>query len=155
MGAPVTMSHWLATLGPSVPSPEPNGYSLSRGTLLTLLTLDVRPNRPNYPTFAELNVSIGNIVSSVSHDFVCWTEVPLFADQQYTKAASATVAGTLLSGRAMKAPFLGVADEPGPVILLGLVQTPEPLGAGTGTTADVRVIERTDGGTPRAVFTPF
>src|SRR5207302_8097479 len=106
-------------------------------------------------TFVEFDVSIGNIVSSVSHDFVCWTEVQLFADQQHTTAASASVAGTLLSGRAAKAPFLGVSDEPGPVILLGLLQPREPLAAGMRTRADVRVIERTDGVTPRAIFAPF
>jgi hypothetical protein len=70
-------------------------------------------------------------------------------------AASATTAGTLLSGRAVKAPSLGISDEPGPVILLGLVQTPEPVAAGMGSRADVKVIERTDRITPRAIFTPF
>jgi hypothetical protein len=123
--------------------------------LLTLLTLDVRPNRPNSPIFVELNVSMGNTVSLVSNDFVCWTEVPLFADQQCTTAASATVAGTLLSGRVVKTPLLGISDEPRPIILHGLVQTREPRAAGMGRRADARVIGRTDGVAPRVNFAVF
>ena len=94
-----------------------------RNASLILLTLDVRSNRPNYPTFVSLDYyNEAEVRASASWDFLCWAEVqPSDADSRLS--GMRTRNGVAMSGQAVKTPFGGISDIPGPVTLLGLVQT--------------------------------
>ena len=101
-------------------------------TELTLLTLDVRSNQPNFPTFVPLDFYNANEAPlSTFLEFVCWTEVALsnvngavdFIDPNLTGVNMQTLKGLVTSGPANKIPFIGIADTPGPVTLLGIVRT--------------------------------
>jgi hypothetical protein len=142
----------VPALGPSIEAAQ---YRLSGETSMALLTLDVRANQPNYPTVAELRFQNGKDLSLMSRDFVCWTEQPLSGEQQHPILAAAGSSNGMLFGRAQKVPFLGISDEPGPVILLGLVETREPRASVSETRAYTMVIPRTDGISARVAFTAF
>src|SRR6516165_8940364 len=123
-------------------SPLPN--ILSR-TNLNFLTLDVLSNAPNDPTFVNLdfwNESLGTAVGSTNpafehltstfREFVCWDQVPLsaLAGGNLTQAFQGTRKGVVIAGPAQKvrdgnAP----GDTPGPVTLIGLVETIEGTAA--------------------------
>jgi hypothetical protein len=104
-------------------------------TDLTLLTLDVLSNRSNYPVFVDLNFYNANeYLVSTFHEFVCWTEVSLsgvnlpdssddFVSANLTVADMGTQKGLVVSGQAIKSPYAGITDQPGPVTLLGIVTT--------------------------------
>jgi hypothetical protein len=116
--------------------------------ILTLLTLDVRSNRSNNPVFVDLNFYAGNPSAlgsenllSTFTEFLCWTEQRI--DASIDPNLTTTVMGRkgqLSSGRAEKFPFAGVADNIGPVTLLGLFEAIEGP---------------TPGSNARAYFTPF
>jgi hypothetical protein len=122
--------HYQA-LGTTIPSNMefhklPGPLSSDQAFLL-LMTLDVRLNRPNYPTFVDLDFrSDENVRASTSRSFTCWAEMrnPNI-DAYFTLVGTPTGSGIVLSGRAMKVPFGGISDIPGPVSLLGLVPTGE------------------------------
>ena len=108
-------------------------------TFLVFLTLNVRLNQPNAPTFVDLdfyNESAGPTSStnpsferllSTFFEFVCWNQMQLSAiDPNLTQAFMGTRKGIVIAGPAQKvhdgnAP----ADPPGPVTLIGLVETIE------------------------------
>jgi len=94
-------------------------------TDLTLLTLDVLSNRPNYPTFVDLDFYNANeYLLSTYWEFICWTEVSLTdINPNLTEAGMFTRKGLVVSGPAVKFPFVGIADIAGPVTLLGIVET--------------------------------
>jgi hypothetical protein len=94
-----------------------------RNASLILLNLDVRLNRPNYPTFVSLDFyNEAEIRASASWDFLCWAQVqPADADTRLSGMRSRN--GVAMSGQAVKSPFGMISDIPGPVTLLGLVQT--------------------------------
>jgi hypothetical protein len=122
--------------------PLPNVFSKSS---LIFLTLDVRAGQPNAPTFVNLdfsNESLGNGVGSTNPafehltstflEFVCWSQVPLsdLAGGSLTQAFQRTRKGIVIAGPAEKlqdgnAP----GDRPGPVTLIGLVETVEGTAA--------------------------
>jgi hypothetical protein len=89
-------------------------------TLLTLLTLDLISNRPNNPTFVDFHIEAGASLS-VSHEFVCWSEVRLI-DVDSNLNQSLGVQAGLESGDAEKVAIAGVDDARGPVSLIGLVE---------------------------------
>ena len=93
-----------------------------RNASLILLTLDVRANRPNYPTFVRLDYyNEAELRASTSWDFLCWAQVqPSEADSRLS--GMRTRNGVAMSGQAVKTPFAGISDIPGPVTLLGLVK---------------------------------
>jgi len=99
----------------------------SSEAVLIVLTLDVRLNRPNYPTFIDLDfLSDQDIKASTSRNFTCWGEIPNpNIDAHFTLAGARTRNAVALSGRAIKVPFAGISDIPGPVTVLGLVPTEE------------------------------
>ena len=123
-------------------APLPNVLSK---TSLNLLTLDVLSNQPNSPTFVALNFwneSLGSAVGSTnpafehltssSVEFVCWVQVPLsaLAGGNLTQSFQGTRKGVVVAGPAQKlrdghAP----GDRPGPVTLIGLVETVEGTAA--------------------------
>jgi hypothetical protein len=123
-------------------APLPN--VLSR-TSLIFLTLNVAANQPNDPTLVNLdfwNESLGNAVGSTnpafehltssSVEFVCWVQVPLsaLAGGNLTQSFQGTRKGVVVAGPAQKlrdghAP----GDRPGPVTLIGLVETVEGTAA--------------------------
>jgi hypothetical protein len=128
---------------------------LSSGeAFLILLTLDVRANRPNYPTIIDLELRSdqgGRI--SIARNFICWTEIrnPNI-DGQYTLTGARIRDGIVISGQAVKVPFVGISDIPGPVTLLGLV----PAATGGPWSMDqAYVVKRFDGIDPKTVFVPF
>jgi hypothetical protein len=106
-------------------------------TDLTLLTLDVLSNRSNSPVFVDLNFYNANeFLVSTFHEFICWTEVSLsgvnlpedselpFISSNLTAASMGTQKGLVVSGQAVKVPFVALpTDTPGPVTLLGIVTT--------------------------------
>ena len=114
-------------------------------TNLNFLTLNVLSNRPNNPTFVNLdfwNESLGSAVGSTNPafehrtssftEFVCWTQVPLsaLAGGSLTQAFQGTRKGVVIGGPATKiADGNAPADHPGPVTLLGLVETIEGTAA--------------------------
>jgi hypothetical protein len=104
-------------LGPA----PPGGFATAS---ITLLTLDVRSNRPNLPTFVPLEFfNEDGQRTSTSIEFVCWTEQRLDAiDPNLTFEQMGTRWGLAFSGQAIKRPFLGVSDKPGPVTLMGLIE---------------------------------
>jgi hypothetical protein len=127
----------------------------SNQAFLILLTLDVRVNRPNYPTFVDLDYrSDLGIRASTSWNFICWTEIQHpNIDANFTLAGAQNRNGVVLAGRAMKVPYAGISDIPGPVTLLGLVPTAE--GRGRLTTEPAYIVQRFDGSKPTTVFVPF
>ena len=123
---------------------------------LILLTLDVRLNRPNYPTFIDLDFRSAEAVrASTSRDFTCWTEIQNpNIDTNFTLAGARAPAGAVvISGRAIKVPFGGISDIPGPVTLLGLVPTDE--GRGRRSMDPAYIVKRFDDNKPTTVFVPF
>jgi hypothetical protein len=102
----------------------PGGF---RTTFITLLTLDVRSNRPNLPTFVpfEFFDQDGRRIGTGT-EFVCWTEQRLDvlnANLTFTEMGSRW--GLAFSSQAMKFPWAGISDTPGPVTLLGLIEVRE------------------------------
>ena len=128
--------------------------SASEGFLI-LLTLDVRVNRPNYPTFIDLDFrSEQGARASTSWNFICWVEIRNPGiDVNFTLAGAYTHNGTVISGEAVKVPFAGISDIPGPVTLLGLVPTDESRGRWTMDPA--YVAKRFATSKPTTVFVPF
>ena len=126
----------------------------SSGAFLILLTLDVRLNRPNYPTFIdfEFRTSQGTRAST-SWDFRCWSEIrnPNI-DADFTLAGARTRNAVILAGQAIKVPFGGISDIPGPVTLLGLVPSDEDNGRWTLDLA--YIVNRFDLGKPTAILVP-
>jgi hypothetical protein len=95
-------------------------------TSLTLLTLDVRSNDFNYPTVVDLDFfTTGEALLSTSTVFACWTEVPLAAIDPNLTETFMGRKGLVQSAEAEKVPILGIADNAGPVTLLGLIETNE------------------------------
>jgi len=96
-------------------------------TSLTLLTLDVRSSSFNYPTFVNLRFwSPNEVPLSTSTSFICWEEVRITAiNTNLTEAFMLGRKGLVESGGAFKIPIAGIADTPGPVTLLGIVETNE------------------------------
>jgi len=110
-------------------------------TNFNFLTLDVRSNQPNSPTFINLhfwNESLGSAVGSSNPafehltstftEFVCWTQVPLSAlgGGNLTQAFQGTRKGLVIAGPANKlADGNAPQDPPGPVTLIGLIETVE------------------------------
>jgi len=121
---------------------------------LILLTLDVRANRPNYPTVIDLELrSDQGLRTSTARNFVCWTEIQNpNIDATYTLAGARIRDGIVISGQAVKVPFSGISDIPGPVTLLGLV----PTDSGPSRSMDQAYIaKRFDSAKPKTVFVPF
>jgi hypothetical protein len=100
-------------------------------TDLTLLTLDVFSNRPNDPVSVDLDFFNANeVLLSTSTEFICWDEVRLTEiDPNLTVDGMQTRKGLVVSGPAIKFPFLGIVDPTvGPggfTSLLGIVTTVE------------------------------
>jgi hypothetical protein len=114
-------------------------------TALVFLTLDVRAGQPNSPTFVNLdftNESLGTAsatnpasehLTSSFLEFVCWVQAPLSglpSGAALTQAFQTTRKGIVVGGPAEKmrdgnAP----GDTPGPVTLIGLVETVEGTAA--------------------------
>jgi hypothetical protein len=105
-------------------------------TDLTLLTLDVRSNRSNNPVYVDLNFYNANeFLVSTFTEFICWAELSLsgvnlpassedFINPNLTAASMGTQKGLVVSGPAIKIPFVANAADPvGPVTLLGIVTT--------------------------------
>jgi hypothetical protein len=90
-------------------------------------------NRPNYPTFIDLEFrSSQGTRASTSWDFRCWSEIRSpNIDADFTLAGARTRNAVILAGQAIKVPFGGISDIPGPVTLLGLVPTDEDSGRWT------------------------
>jgi hypothetical protein len=123
-------------------APLPN--ILSR-TAITFLTLDVLSNQPNSPTFINLdfwNESLGSAVGSTNpafehltstfREFVCWDQAPLsaLAGGNLTQAFQGTRKGVVIAGPAVKlADGNAPLDPPGPVTLIGMVETTEGTAA--------------------------
>jgi hypothetical protein len=114
-------------------------------TAITFLTLDVLSNQPNDPTFINLNFwneSLGNAVGSSNPafehltssftEFVCWVQAPLsaLAGGNLTQAFQGTRKGIVIAGPATKlADGNAPGDTPGPVTLIGVVETTEGTAA--------------------------
>jgi hypothetical protein len=110
-------------------------------TSLTFMYLDLLSNQPNSPVFVPLNFyneSLGSAVGSSNPafehltstftEFVCWTQVPLsaLAGGNLTQAFQGTRKGVVIAGPAQKiADGNAPGDPPGPVTLIGLVETIE------------------------------
>jgi hypothetical protein len=110
-------------------------------TNLNFLTLDVRSNAPNDPTLVNLNFwneSLGTAVGSTNPafehltstavEFVCWTQTPLSAlgGGNLTQVFQGARKGVLIAGPANKvADGNAPGDPPGPVTLIGLIETVE------------------------------
>ena len=125
-----------------------------RNASLILLTLDVRSNRPNYPTFVSLDYyNEAEIRASASWDFLCWAQVrPADADTRLS--GMRTRNGVAMSGQAVKSPFGMISDIPGPVTLLGLVQTSD--GSSHGSMDRTYIFNSLDKGNPiPTVFLPL
>src|SRR5215475_10950360 len=95
-------------------------------TSLTLLTLDVRSSSFNYPTFVNLRFwsPLENLLST-STAFICWEEVKIVNINSNLTEAFMGRKGLVESTGAFKIPIAGILDNPGPVTLLGLVETIE------------------------------
>ena len=130
------------------------GPPRSSAAFLILLTLDVRANRPNYPTFIDLDFrGEGGVRTSTSWNFRCWTEIQSPGiDANFALAGARTRNGVLISGAAIKVPYGGISDIPGPVTLLGLVPTDE--GGGGRTMDPAYVLKRFEIGKSTTVFVP-
>jgi hypothetical protein len=114
-------------------TPVPNTFSsvVSSGSL-TLLTLDVKSNRPNNPVFVDFDFFGGNpsVIGnenqlSTSTHFICWTEIALTDIDANLTSAFMGRKGEFVSSHAEKSPIFGIADDSGPVTLLGLFETTE------------------------------
>jgi hypothetical protein len=130
------------------------GPVASGEAFLILLTLDVRASRPNYPTVIDLELrSDQGVRASTARNFVCWTEIQNpNIDGQFTLAGARTRDGVVISGQAVKVPFSGISDIPGPVTLLGLL----PADSGLGRSMDqAYIVKRFDSAKPKTVFVPF
>jgi hypothetical protein len=130
------------------------GVPPSHAAFLILLTLDVRVNRPNYPTLIDLEFhGDGGLRTSTSWNFRCWTEIQNpDTDANLALAGARTRNGVLISGAAIKVPYGGISDIPGPVTLLGLVPSDQARG---GRTMDrAYVLKRFDVSKPTTVFVP-
>jgi hypothetical protein len=126
----------------------------SSAAFLILLTLDVRLNRPNYPTFIDLEFrSSQGARASTAWDFRCWSEIRSpNIDAEFTLAGARTRNAVILAGQAIKVPFGGISDIPGPVTLLGLVPTDE--GSGRWTLDPAYIVNRFDLGKPTTILIP-
>jgi hypothetical protein len=126
----------------------------SSGAFLILLTLDVRLNRPNYPTFIDLEFrSSQGTRASTAWNFRCWNEIRSpNIDAEFTLAGARTGNAVVLAGQAVKVPFGGISDIPGPVTLLGLVPTDE--GSGRWTLDPAYIVNRFDSGKPTSFLIP-
>jgi hypothetical protein len=92
--------------------------------------------------------------ASTSWNFICWVEIRNPGiDVNFTLAGDYTHNGTVISGEAVKVPFAGISDIPGPVTLLGLVPTDE--GRGRWTMDPAYVAKRFATSKPTTVFVPF
>jgi hypothetical protein len=102
----------------------PGGF---RTTFITLLTLDVRSNRPNLPTFVPFAFfNQDGSRTGTSTEFVCWTEQRVDAiNPNLTFEEMGTRWGLAFSGQAVKFPWAGISDTPGPATLLGLMEVRE------------------------------
>jgi hypothetical protein len=126
----------------------------SSEAVLILLTLDVRLNRPNYPTFIDLDFrSDEGVRAATGRNFTCWTEMTNpNLDAYFTLVGARAGNGVVLAGQAVKVPFIGISDIPGPVTLLGLVPTDESRG---GRSMDLAyIVKRFDNSRPTSVFVP-
>jgi hypothetical protein len=94
-------------------------------THLTLLTLDVKAGLPNLPTFVDLHFfNAEEVLLSTSHEFICWSEVRLkHIDANLSEFFGKK--GFFESTEAEKVPIFQVDDQPGPVTLIGIVETKE------------------------------
>jgi hypothetical protein len=131
-----------------------SGPLSSSAAFLILLTLDVRLNRPNYPTFIDLEFrSSQGTRASTSWDFRCWREIrgPNI-DADFTLAGARTRNAVILAGQAIKVPFGGISDIPGPVTLLGLIPTDEDSGRWTLDLA--YIVNRFDSTKPTTILIP-
>jgi hypothetical protein len=131
-----------------------SGPLSSSGAFLILLALDVRLNRPNYPTFVDLTFrSDQGVRGGASWDFRCWKEIenPIL-DNGFTLVGARAGSAVVLAGRAVKAPYGGVSDIPGPVTLLGLVPANE--NNGRWTLDPVYVVNQPAGGGPATIIVP-
>jgi hypothetical protein len=162
---------------PNLKNDRLTGPLSSAASFLILLTLDVRVNRPNYPTFIDLNYrSDQGIDASTGRNFTCWTEIKdPNLDEYFTLAGARTRNAVVLAGQAVKVPFGGASDIPGPVTLLGLVPTdpeqgrsmdPAYIVQGVDNTVKLRrggrrskdpadIVTGRDSGKPTTVFVPF
>jgi hypothetical protein len=131
-----------------------SGPLSSKAAFLILLTLDVRLNRPNYPTFIDLEFrSSQGARAATAWDFRCWTEIRSpNIDAEFTLAGARTRNAVILAGQAIKVPFGGISDIPGPVTLLGLVPTDE--GSGRWTLDPVYIVNRFDLSKPTTILIP-
>lgn len=140
-------------------------------TSLIFLTLNVLANQPNDPTLVNLdfwNESLGNAVgstnpafehlTSTSVEFVCWVQVPLsaLAGGNLTQSFQGTRKGVVIAGPAQKvrdgnAP----GDTPGPVTLIGLVETIEGTAANSFEERKYNFNMSTNGILVPPVFVPF
>jgi hypothetical protein len=108
-------------------------------TFLIFLTLNVRLNQPNAPTFVDLdfynesdgpnpstNPNFERLVSTFL-EFVCWNQMQLSTiDPNLTQAFMGTRKGIVIAGPAQKVQDGNApGDPPGPVTLIGLVETIE------------------------------
>jgi hypothetical protein len=109
------------------------GSGFGTTSSLILLTLDVRSNSPNsnFPTGVALDFWNGfEHKLSTSVEFVCWGAFQLSADidGRLTQAFMRTRKGIVQSSEAFKnlpGEVTSIFDVPGPVTLLGLIQTHE------------------------------
>jgi hypothetical protein len=137
--------HYLAVTGViygdvrynNLPAAATPPTAIRAQTFLTLLTLDVHSNRPNFPTFVDLNFYNENerLVSTFT-EFICWEEVPLSTiNRALTQSGMGSRKGVVVSTTTEKVVFgteaaddaqlAQIADTPGPVTLLGIVETLE------------------------------
>jgi hypothetical protein len=130
------------------------GPLASREAFLILLTLDVRVNRPNYPTFVDFGYSSEQgDWAKTGRNFTCWGELQHpNIDANFTLAGARTGDRVVLSGEAIKVPFGGISDVPGPVTLLGLIPGEE---GGRLTMDPAYVVQKPDSSKPTTVFVPF
>ena len=91
--------------------------------------------------------------TSTSRNFVCWTEIENpGADARFTLAGAFTRDAVAISGQAVKVPFGGISDIPGPVTLLGLL----PTDADRSRSMDqAYIVKWFDGTNLKTVFVPF
>jgi hypothetical protein len=133
-----------------------SGRIASARAFLILLTLDVRLNRPNYPTFVDLDYRSDEKIdaSRSGRNFTCWTEIKEpNLNEYFTLVGARTRSGVVISGKAVKHPFLGISDIPGPVRLLGLAPTDDE---GHGRSMDpVYIVKKSDTSRLTTVFVPF
>ena len=104
----------------------PSANQGSVETSLTLLTLDVRSSAFNYPTFVNLRFWTPlEVLLSATTTFICWEEVRITQINSNLTEAFMGRKGLVESAGAFKIPIAGIFDNPGPVTLLGIVETNE------------------------------